>query len=202
MSEERHKDDRNNVGKAYERFIEESTVKDSQSFNKNTVIQNLAVWEEALIQEFLYAIGHLNHCEQHLIEVDSSIGLTIFGDIIDKIREQRKIVGETLFLIEKLNAGRSGGDIRSSWESIWCTLKHLTTALIHIDECIEKLLKRIRDAGNSELVEYVNTLLKVRYRVVESITQLISRAISSSEVITKASVRCREDLCIDISTKS
>ncbi len=201
MSEERRRDDRNSVGKAYERF-EENSVKDLQPVNKSNAIQNLAVWEEALIQEFLYAIGHLNHCEQHLIEVDSSIGLAVFGDIIDKVREQRKMVGEILFLVEKLSAGRGGGDIRSSWESIWCTLKHLTTALIHIDECIEKLLKRIRDAGNSELVEYVNALLRVRYRVVESLTQLVSRAISSSEVITKASVRCREDLCIDISAKS
>jgi hypothetical protein len=25
------------------------------------------VWEEALLEELLYAIGHLNHCEQHLI---------------------------------------------------------------------------------------------------------------------------------------
>lgn len=160
--------------------------------------RELAVWEEALVQELLYTIGHLNHCEQHLIEVDSSIGTTVFGDIINRIREQRKIIGETLFLIERLEAVKSGSDIRTSWESIWCTLKHLTTALIHVDECVEKILRRV-GGGDTELIKQVSTLLKVRYGIVESLMQLLSRAKASSEIITRASVRCREDLCIDAS---
>ncbi|MEM1560334.1 MAG: hypothetical protein QXK24_01015 [Ignisphaera sp.] len=160
-----------------------------------------AVWEEALIQEFLYAIGHLNHCEQHLIEIDSSIGLPLFGDIVNKIREQRKIIGETLFLIEKLAAMKGSSNIRTSWESIWCTLKHLTTALIHVDECIEKLLNRIGDDSNGELVKHMNMLLRVRYEIVESLVQLLSRAKTSTEAITKASIRCQEDLCLEISSE-
>jgi len=159
-----------------------------------------AVWEEALIQEFLYAIGHLNHCEQHLIEIDSSIGLPLFGDIVNKIREQRKIIGETLFLIEKLETMK-GSSIRTSWESIWCTLKHLTTALIHVDECIEKLLNRIGDDSDGELIKHINMLLRVRYEIVESLVQLLSRAKTSTEAITKASIRCREDLCLETSSE-
>lgn len=173
-------------------------INDPQLINKDVEQQKPAVWEEALIQEFLYAIGHLNHCEQHLIEVDSSVGTTIFGDIINRIREQRKTVGEALFLIEKLEATKSGSNIRTSWESMWCTLKHLTTALIHIDECVEKILKRV-GGGDGELIKYVNMLLKVRYSIVESLVQLLSRARASAEIITRASVRCREDLCVESS---
>lgn len=169
--------------------------------NRDGKGQELAVWEEALIQEFLYAIGHLNHCEQHLIEIDSSIGLPLFGDIVNKIRKHRKIIGETLFLIEKLETMKGGSSIRTSWESIWCTLKHLATALIHVDECIEKLLKRVEDGGNSELVKHINMLLRVRYGIVESLVQLLSRSKTSTEAITKASIRCREDLCLEISTE-
>lgn len=169
--------------------------------NKDGGNQKLAVWEEALIQEFLYAIGHLNHCEQHLIEIDSSVGLPLFGDIANKIREQRKIIGETLFLIEKLEAMKGGSNIRTSWESIWCTLKHLATALIHVDECIEKLLKKVGDGSNGELVKHINMLLRVRYEIVESLVQLLSRAKTSTEAITKVSIRCREDLCLDISSE-
>ncbi|MEM0371880.1 MAG: hypothetical protein QXY23_04815, partial [Ignisphaera sp.] len=67
-------------------------------------MKKAAVWEEALLQEFIYAIGHINHVEQHLIEIDSSTGLPIFGDIIDMFREQRKLVGQIMFLIERIEA--------------------------------------------------------------------------------------------------
>ncbi len=173
------------------------SVKNLQSINKNSSGRESAVWEEALIQEFLYAIGHLNHCEQHLMEIDSSIGMTLFGDIINRVREQRKIVGEALFFIEKLEAVKGSDDVRTSWESIWCTLKHLVTALIHIDECIEKMLKRIGGGSGDELIKYTNILLNVRHNISESLIQLLSRARTSAEIITKASVRCREDLCVE-----
>ena len=157
-----------------------------------------AVWEEALLQEFIYAIGHLNHVEQHLIESDSYVGTPIFSDIIDSFREQRKIVGQVLFLIEKLESVKGGStDVRSSWESIWCALKHSTTALIHIDECIEKLLKRMKDDGNPDLVECVKSLLMVRENVVRGIIKMFERSKSAANILTKASIRCREDLCLE-----
>ncbi|MEM4848656.1 MAG: hypothetical protein QXM55_03380, partial [Ignisphaera sp.] len=120
----------------------------------NTHIEKeLAVWEEALLQEFLYAIGHLNHVEQHLLESDANIGSPVFGDIIDIFREQRKLVGQVMFLVEKFEEARvKGQDIRSSWESVWCALKHATTALIHIDECVEKLLKKLKENKSNEIL--------------------------------------------------
>ncbi|MEM0026557.1 MAG: hypothetical protein QXT53_01300 [Ignisphaera sp.] len=157
-----------------------------------------AVWEEALIQEFIYAIGHLNHVEQHLLESDSYVGAPIFADLVDSFREQRKVVGQVLFLIEKLESIKGGStEIRSSWESIWCALKHSTTALIHIDECIEKLLKKMKDNGNPDLVECVKSLLMVRENVLKGIIKMIERSKSAADVLTKASARCRDDLCLE-----
>ncbi|MDK6028394.1 hypothetical protein QPL79_03330 [Ignisphaera sp. 4213-co] len=160
--------------------------------------KDLAVWEEALIQEFIYAIAHLNHVEQHLIESDSNVGTPIFGDIIDSFREQRKIVGQVMFVIEKLEAMKSGNvNIRSSWESIWCALKHSTTALIHVDECIEKLLKKLKDSNNVELMEYIKTLLRVRGNLLRGIMNMLQRSKVAANILTEASMRCREDLCLE-----
>ncbi|MEM1541211.1 MAG: hypothetical protein QW101_00020 [Ignisphaera sp.] len=160
-------------------------------------MKKAAVWEEALLQEFIYAIGHINHVEQHLIEIDSSTGLPIFGDIIDMFREQRKLVGQIMFLIERIEATKSDSDIRSSWENIWCALKHATSALIHIDECIEKLLKKARESGNTVMLECVKTLLNIRSNILRNIINVIRRGKEASSALAEASVRCREDLCIE-----
>lgn len=159
--------------------------------------KKMAVWEEALLQEFIYAIGHLNHVEQHLIELDSSASLPMFGDIIDVIREQRKIVGQVMFLIENIRDTKSNTIIRTTWENIWCSLKHATTALIHIDECIEKLLKRVRGSSDNEILECIKSLLSVRNNILRNIINVIKRGKEISIVLTEVSVRCREDLCIE-----
>lgn len=159
--------------------------------------KRLAVWEEALVHEFIYAIGHLNHAEQHLIELESSLGLPVFGDIVDSFREQRKLVGQIMFLVERLEASKSDAIERSSWENVWCTLKHAATALIHIDECIEKLLKRARENGNSKLLECVRSLLNVRGNVLKGVLALIERGKEASALLAEPSARCREDLCLE-----
>ncbi|ABN69855.1 hypothetical protein Smar_0754 [Staphylothermus marinus F1] len=159
------------------------------------------VWEEALIQEFIYLVGHLNHSEQHLIEADAYIGYPVFGNLVDEIRELRKKAGQVMFEIERLEAREKGGEeFRTSWESIWCTLKHLTTALIHTDEVIEKILRKIREGGTDNIAS-LNTqlqiLLEVRKGVLESLKKLISQAKTLSNIVEDASVRCREDLCLE-----
>jgi hypothetical protein len=164
----------------------------------NVVKSSLAVWEEALLVEFLYAIGHLNHVEQHLLESDSYIGAPLFGDIVDMFREQRKLVGQVMFLLEKLEAVKSGSqDLRSSWESIWCALKHATTALIHIDECVEKILKKFKSESGMDYIECVKTLLRVRENILKNIIEMIKRGKSISSILSESSVRCREDLCLE-----
>ncbi len=161
------------------------------------------VWEEALIQEFLYLIGHLNHSEQHLIEADSYIGHPVFGELVNTLREFRKKAGQVMFEIEKLEAQqKSGGEFRTSWESIWCTLKHLTTALIHTDEVIEKVLKKIKDSQNdTENIVRLNTqlqvLLEIRKGIQDALSKLIFQAKTLSGVIDFSSIRCREDLCLE-----
>jgi len=75
--------------------------------------RSLLFWEEALIQEFIYAIAHLNHVEQHLME-DAFVGKPIFGDLIDLLREQRKFVEQALLNILNIEAQRSGTELRSA----------------------------------------------------------------------------------------
>jgi uncharacterized protein YhaN len=161
------------------------------------------VWEEALIQEFLYLIGHLNHSEQHLIEADSYIGYPIFGELTNLLREYRKKAGQVMFEIERLETEQSsGGEFRTSWESIWCTLKHLTTALIHTDEVIEKILKRVKEnREDPESVDMLNKqiqiLLEIRKGIMDALSTLIQQAKTLSQSISFSSIRCREDLCLE-----
>jgi len=158
------------------------------------------VWEEALVQEFLYLIGHLNHSEQHLIEADSYIGQPIFGDLVDRLRDFRKKAGQAMFEIERLQANKSGGEeFRNSWESIWCTLKHLTTALIHTDEVIEKILRRAENNANEsiDLHTQLQSLLDVRKGILDALSNLISRSKMLSKTLDFTSIRCREDLCLE-----
>lgn len=161
--------------------------------------KELAVWEEALLQEFLYVIGHLNHVEQHLLESDAYTGSPVFGDLVDIFREQRKLVGQVMFLIEKLEIAKAerGQDVRSSWESIWCALKHATTALIHIDECVEKLLKKLKESESGELVNCIKMLLKARENVLKGVVTMIQRGKAVANLLSKTSIRCREDICLE-----
>lgn len=160
------------------------------------------VWEEALVQEFVYLIGHLNHSEQHLLEADAYLGRPAFGDLVDRLRECRKIVGQALFEIEALEARGGGGDFRTSWESVWCTLKHLATALIHTDEVIEKVLKKAK-SGQQDLEaaarinSQLQSLLEARKSILDSIEDLVARAKALSGSVDLSSVRCREDLCLE-----
>lgn len=149
----------------------------------------------------LYLIGHLNHSEQHLIEADAYLRAPFFTNLADRIREYRKLAGQVMFEIERLS-GNGGGskDFRTSWESIWCTLKHVVTALIHIDETIEKIVKRARSAKPEEaeeMLRHVQRLLEVRRGVMDVLTELIRRAKSAAGDIDIASIRCREDLCLE-----
>jgi len=160
-----------------------------------------AVWEEALIQEFIYAIAHLNHVEQHLIEEDAFVGEPIFGDLIDMFREQRKHVGQELFNILNIEAQRSGTELRSAWESVWCALKHVTTALIHVDECIEKLLRKIRESRDPTMIDSVRVLIRVRKEILEGALAIIDRGGKASSTLTEASARCREDICLEAEQK-
>jgi Zn-dependent oligopeptidase len=155
------------------------------------------VWEEALLEELLYSIGHLNHCEQHLLEIDSQVQLPVFLDLVNRLREERKILGQVLFAVERAGSGEAGGDLRTAWESVWCTLKHLTTALIHVDECIEKVARLSEGRDSAELSPEVASLLGVRRRLLESAVELLRRAKANASLLTESSARCREDLCLE-----
>jgi len=154
-------------------------------------------WEEALLEELLYSIGHLNHCEQHLLEVDAQVQLPIFLDIVSRLREERKTLGQVLFALERIASGEAGGELRTAWESIWCTLKHLTTALIHVDECVEKVAKLAREEGSAGLSLEIASLLRVRRHLLEDAVELVRRARANASLLSESSARCREDLCLE-----
>lgn len=162
----------------------------------------VAVWEEALLEELVYAIAHLAHAEQHLLEIDTAAGQPLLAPTIDKIRFHRKSLGEILFKLIGIE-GSAGSDFRNKAESFWCVLKHLSMAMIHCDEVAEKLIKKMGALADKnateELKEIVRSLIdvyRIRRETRDNIIRLLTRPPESLEL--KALARCREDLCVEL----
>jgi len=167
-----------------------------------------SVWEEALLEELLYAIAHIAHAEQHLIEIETLQDKPTLAHLINTLRMCRKEVGNILLNHIRVS-GDSGGEFRSKTESFWCCLKHSAMALIHCDEVIEKLIKRLADSvvdtglrSDSTDADDVKLLLnelveayKVRKTLREVLMKIIREGPSSTTSTTPT--RCREDLCIE-----
>ena len=157
----------------------------------------MGVLEDALMEELYYLIGHIAHSEQHLLEIDSEIGIPVFLDEVNNLRMTRKDVGKVLF--EVMFGGLKSdnpGEFRSKAESLWCTIKHLTMALIHCDECIEKLERRFSEKKDPSIIENIKTLLDTR----KKIRELLMRMQYLSEIgqfENVEAIRCREDLCLE-----
>lgn len=158
--------------------------------------------EEALLQELVYAIAHLAHAEQHIAEIDSQLSAPKLFHYLDKLRTSRKTLGEVLFEVAGFKAAGGGGEVRSPPESLWCTLKHLSMAVVHCDECAEKVVRRLAGKLSAGDVEGAKKLLAdlekvygVRREVFSLLTQLLSgRELEGEEV---EAARCREDFCVE-----
>jgi len=162
------------------------------------------VWEEALVEEMVYLIGHLAHAEQHLMEIESRQGIPLVAPMIDRIRHARKLVGEVLFETLSIESGGSGGgEFRSKSESLWCTLKHLSMALIHCDESAEKMMKRLMGSTDEETAKNLIDCLRKLYAVRETISEKIKELLfeTPKKIASVESVRCREDLCLEAEVK-
>ena len=129
--------------------------------------------------------------------MDSRVQLPIFLDVVNRLRRERKTLGQVLLTLERITSGGAGGELRTAWESIWCTLKHLTTALIHVDECIEKVVKLAEERGSAELGLEAASLLRVRRSLLECAVELVRRARANANLLTEPGVRCREDFCLE-----
>lgn len=165
----------------------------------------VGVWEEALAEEMVYLLAHLAHAEQHLLEIGGEledVDPRILA-LVNKLRIGRKKVGEVLYSSLGLSDfGGGGSEFRSTVESLWCTLKHLSMALVHCDESIEKLARRLvealergDEASSKRVLADIKSLLAVRKTLRDSIKATLFELPESVKGVE--SVRCREDLCVE-----
>jgi len=158
------------------------------------------VWEEALVEEAIYLIAHLAQSEQHLMEIEGETKLEDLMPIIDGLRNKRKMVGDVLFSVLKIEGEKEKEEFRTKLESLWCSLKHLAMALVHCDETVEKLIRRLEchlQSRDMEKAQELSKRAKELYEVRQSIRNFIKMLLFdiSKKLSSTPQVRCREDLC-------
>jgi hypothetical protein len=116
------------------------------------------VWEEALAEEATYLIAHLAQSEQHLMEIEGKTKLEDLMPIIDGLRNKRKMVGDVLFLVLRIEGKKEKEEFRTKLESLWCSLRHLAVRL----ECY---LQSVDMEKAKELSEKVKELYEVRQSI-------------------------------------
>ncbi|NAZ06750.1 MAG: hypothetical protein GU344_02145, partial [Thermocrinis sp.] len=130
------------------------------------------VWEEALVEEVIYLIAHLAQSEQHLMEIEGETKLEDLMPIIDGLRNKRKMVGDVLFSVLRIEGEKEKEEFRTKLESLWCSLKHLAMALVHCDETVEKLIRRLEchlQSGDMEKAKELSEKVKELYEDRQSI---------------------------------
>ncbi|WP_052883882.1 hypothetical protein [Infirmifilum uzonense] len=160
------------------------------------------VYEEALLQELAYAIAHIAHAEQHLLEIDSQIAEPSLSTYIDRLRMGRKTLGEVLFGLVGVMKGGEGAESRTAAESFWCTVKHLSMAVVHCDECAEKVIRRLSEklstgdaVSAKSLLEDLSKIYSVRRDAFKMLIDILKGG--DLKDLQVESARCREDLCVE-----
>jgi hypothetical protein len=120
------------------------------------------VWEEALVEEAIYFIAHLAQSEQHLMEIEGETKLEDLIPIIDGLRNKRKVVGDVLFSVLRIEGEKEKEEFRTKLESLWCSLKHLAIRL----ECHLQ-------GGDTEKAKELSEKVKELYEVRQSIRNFI-----------------------------
>ena len=168
----------------------------------------MSVWEKALAEELVYLLAHIAHAEQHLLEVAGGMNGVEprIVTMVDRLRVERKKAGECLYRALGLATEGRGEEFRSVGESLWCTLKHLSMALVHCDECIEKLVRKLvesvergDEAQVKTMLEEIQRLLSVRETLRNSIKSVLFELPETVKYVE--SVRCREDLCLEVESE-
>lgn len=158
------------------------------------------VWEETLVEEAIYLIAHLAQSEQHLMEIEGETKLEDLMPIIDGLRNKRKMVGDMLFSVLRIEGEKEKEEFRTKLESLWCSLKHVATALVHCDETVEKLIRRLEchlQGGDMEKAKELSKKVKELYEIRQSIRNFIKMLLFdiSKKLGSAPHVKCREDLC-------
>jgi hypothetical protein len=111
-----------------------------------------------------------------------------------------KMVGDVLFSVLRIEGEKEKEEFRTKFESLWCSLKHLAMALVHCDETVEKLIRRLEchlQSGDTEKAKELSEKVKELYEVRQSIRNFIKVLLFdiSKKLGSAPQVRCREDLC-------
>jgi hypothetical protein len=134
-------------------------------------------WEEALVEEAIYLIAYLAQSGQHLMEIEGEKKLEDLMPIIDGLRDKKKMVGDVLFSVLRIEGEKEKEEFRTKLESLWCSLKHLAMALVHCDETVEKLIRRLEchlQSGDMEKAKRLSEKVKELYEVRQSNRNLLT----------------------------
>jgi hypothetical protein len=134
-------------------------------------------WEEALVEEAIYLIAYLAQSEQHLMEIEGEKKLEDLMPIIDGLRSKRKMVWDVLFSVLRIEGKKEKEELRTKLESLWYSLKHLAMALVHCDETVEKLIRRLEchlQSGDMEKAKRLSEKVKELYEVRQSNRNLLT----------------------------
>jgi hypothetical protein len=134
-------------------------------------------WEEALVEEAIYLIAYLAQSGQHLMEIEGEKKLEDLMPIIDGLRDKKKMVGDVLFSVLRIEGEKEKEEFRTKLESLWCSLKHLAMALVYCDETVEKLIRRLEchlQSGDMEKAKRLSEKVKELYEVRQSNRNLLT----------------------------
>ncbi len=117
-----------------------------------------------------------------------------------RAEEQKEDGGDVLFSVLRIEGEKEKEEFRTKLESLWCSLKHLAMALVHCDETVEKLIRRLEyhlQSGDMEKAKELSEKVKELYEVRQSIRNFIKMLLFdiSKKLGSAPQVRCREDLC-------
>ena len=89
-------------------------------------------------------------------------------------------------------------EFRTKLESLWRSLKHLAMTLVHCDETVGKLIRRLEchlQIGDTEKAKELSEKVKELYEVRQSIRNFIRMLLFdiSKKLSSAPQVRCRED---------
>ncbi len=146
--------------------------------------------EEALVEEIEYAIAHIAHAEQHLIDYQQAANVDGAAvELLDDLRAARQVLAAIYMDMIGAEAGDDGGERRSAGEEKWCLIKHLLMSIVHCEEALEKLARRHR-RGDKDALEKYKEVLSVRGKLKEALEKVTG-------VSREECVRCEEDLDVE-----
>ena len=124
--------------------------------------------EQALLEEQLWAIAHLINIAEHLVEYTAVKQDEEAVKLTTTIREIRKETVNKVFNI--LFSGSK--ELRGYADNLWCTLKHMLSAMIHSEEVAEKLAEEGEKTEAIWWARLSRTMLVLAIQLINRIKQI------------------------------